>query len=47
MQAMDRAAKDEVNVAVEEAKKSPFPDVKDFWTDIYVSNSTLPQEVRY
>jgi hypothetical protein len=27
-----------VDSAVEEAKKSPFPDLKDFWTDIYVSD---------
>ncbi len=26
-----------MDVAVEEAKKSPFPDLKAFWTDIYVS----------
>lgn len=33
---IDAAAKKEVEAAVEEAKKSPFPDLKEFWTDIYV-----------
>jgi pyruvate dehydrogenase E1 component alpha subunit len=33
---VDKAKKD-VATAVEEAKASPFPDTKDFWTDIYVS----------
>ena len=37
LKAIDKAAKEEVDVAVEEAKKSPFPDLKEFWTDIYVS----------
>ncbi|NXD32545.1 ODPA dehydrogenase, partial [Spelaeornis formosus] len=35
LKAIDKAAKEEVDVAVEEAKKSPFPDLKEFWTDIY------------
>jgi len=37
LKAIDKAAKEEVDVAVEEAKKSAFPDLKEFWTDIYVS----------
>lgn len=37
LQAIDKAAKEEVDQAVAEAKESPFPDLKDFWTDIYVS----------
>jgi hypothetical protein len=37
-QAIDKAAKEEVDVAVTEAKESPQPDIKDFWTDIYVSH---------
>lgn len=41
-QAIDKAAKQEVDEAVEEAKKSPFPDLKDFWTDIYVSSPADP-----
>jgi pyruvate dehydrogenase E1 component alpha subunit len=38
-QAIDKAAKEEVDEAVEEAKKSPKPDLKEFWTDIYVSKA--------
>ena len=49
LKAIDKAAKDEVDTAVEEAKKSPFPDLKEFWTDIYVSSgrheSTLPGDL--
>lgn len=37
LKAIDKAAKEEVDVAVEEAKQSAFPDLKEFWTDIYVS----------
>jgi hypothetical protein len=40
-QAIDKAAKEEVDVAVAEAKESPQPDLKDFWTDIYVSTCLL------
>lgn len=39
LKAIDAAAKKEVDAAVEEAKKSPFPDLKEFWTDIYVSSA--------
>lgn len=31
---IDKAAKEEVDHAVEEAKQSPEPAVKDLWTDI-------------
>lgn len=41
VQAIDKAAKEEVDVAVAEAKESPFPQLKEFWTDIYVSSSSL------
>ncbi|RXK39616.1 pyruvate dehydrogenase (acetyl-transferring) E1 component, alpha subunit [Tremella mesenterica] len=37
LKAIDKSAKEEVDHAVEEAKQSPHPDLKDFWTDIYVS----------
>jgi pyruvate dehydrogenase E1 component alpha subunit len=37
LQAIDKAAKEEVDAAVAEAKESPMPDLKEFWTDIYVS----------
>jgi hypothetical protein len=40
-QAIYKAAKEEVDVAVAEAKESPQPDLKDFWTDIYVSFSPV------
>jgi TPP-dependent pyruvate/acetoin dehydrogenase alpha subunit len=36
---IDKSAKAEVEEAVEEAKKSPMPDLKAFWTDIYVSHA--------
>jgi hypothetical protein len=36
LQAIDKAAKAEVEEAVQQAKESPEPDLKDFWTDIYV-----------
>jgi pyruvate dehydrogenase E1 component alpha subunit len=32
---VDKSAKEEVDQAVEEAKQSPEPDVKELWTDIY------------
>lgn len=41
MQAIDKAAKEEVDIAVKEAKESPEPDLKDFWTDIYVSSPSV------
>lgn len=37
LKAIDKNAKAEVEAAVAEAKESPFPDLKEFWTDIYVS----------
>ncbi|WWC58930.1 pyruvate dehydrogenase (acetyl-transferring) E1 component, alpha subunit [Kwoniella dejecticola CBS 10117] len=42
LKAIDKNAKEEVDVAVEEAKKSPFPDVKTFWTDIYYKGTEPP-----
>lgn len=39
LKALDKAAKEEVDQAVEEAKKSPEPDVKELWTDIYYPGS--------
>lgn len=37
LKALDKKAKEDVETAVEEAKKSPMPDYKEFWTDVYVS----------
>jgi len=37
LKAIDKAAKEEVDVAVAEAKESPQPDLAEFWKDIYVS----------
>ncbi|WWD08212.1 pyruvate dehydrogenase (acetyl-transferring) E1 component, alpha subunit [Kwoniella europaea PYCC6329] len=42
LKAIDKKAKEEVDAAVEEAKKSPFPDVKTFWTDIYYKGTEPP-----
>jgi len=42
LKAIDKSAKEEVEVAVAEAKKSPFPDLKDFWTDIYYKGTEPP-----
>ncbi|KAG0150533.1 hypothetical protein CROQUDRAFT_652122 [Cronartium quercuum f. sp. fusiforme G11] len=43
---IDKAAKAEVDVAVEEAKKSPEPDPKkDMWTDVYFKG-TAPRSLR-
>lgn len=36
---LDKEAKIEVDDAVEEAKKSPDPEPKDLWTDIYYKGS--------
>ncbi len=41
LKAIDKAAKAEIDEAVVLAKESPMPDVKDFWTDIYVSAPLL------
>jgi pyruvate dehydrogenase E1 component alpha subunit len=35
-------AKVEIDAAVEEAKQSPFPDLKEFWTDIYYKGTEPP-----
>ena len=37
LKAIDKAAKEEVDVAVAEAKESPQPDLAEFWKDIYVN----------
>lgn len=41
-QALDKAAKAEVDAAVEEAKASPEPSTKDLWTDIYYKGTEPP-----
>ncbi|KAI5122052.1 hypothetical protein M0805_006036 [Coniferiporia weirii] len=38
----DKDAKAEVETAVEEAKKSPVPDLNDFWSDIYYKGTEPP-----
>jgi len=42
LKSIDKKAKEEIETAVEEAKKSPFPDLKDFWTDIYYKGTEPP-----
>lgn len=42
LKAIDKSAKEEVDAAVEEAKKSPVPDQVEFWSDIYVRATPLP-----
>jgi pyruvate dehydrogenase E1 component alpha subunit len=37
LKAIDKAAKAEVDAAVDQAKKDSFPDLDAFWTDVYVS----------
>ncbi|EJD05806.1 mitochondrial pyruvate dehydrogenase E1 component beta subunit [Fomitiporia mediterranea MF3/22] len=39
---IDKDSKAEVDAAVEEAKKSPEPDMNDFWTDIYYKGTEPP-----
>ena len=39
---IDKAAKTEVDIAVEEAKASPFPEEKELWTDIYSAGTEPP-----
>lgn len=39
---IDKDAKAEIDAAVEESKKSPFPDMVDFWTDIYYKGTEPP-----
>lgn len=41
-QQMDKEAKAQVDEAVEEAKQSPEPEVKDLWTDIYYKGTEPP-----
>jgi hypothetical protein len=41
-QQLDKDAKAEVDAAVEEAKKSPEPLLKDLWTDIYYKGTEPP-----
>ena len=38
----DKEAKAHIDAAVEESKKSPFPDMVDFWTDIYYKGTEPP-----
>ncbi|KAM5532327.1 hypothetical protein V8D89_014006 [Ganoderma adspersum] len=45
LKGMDKAAKSEVDAAVEEAKASPFPSENELWTDIY-SSGTEPPAIR-
>ncbi|GMK57693.1 hypothetical protein CspeluHIS016_0405270 [Cutaneotrichosporon spelunceum] len=45
LKAIDKRAKDTINEAVEEAKKSPMPGLHEFWTDIY-SKGTEPSFMR-
>lgn len=51
---IDKKAKQEVDAAVEEAKQSPEPPLKDVWTDIYYAGTEPPsmrgrerEEVRF
>ncbi|KAE9397302.1 hypothetical protein BT96DRAFT_957949 [Gymnopus androsaceus JB14] len=39
---IDKDAKSTVDEAVEEAKASPIPDIKDLWTDIYFAGTEPP-----
>lgn len=39
---IDKEAKVEVDKAVEEAKASPEPEIKDLWTDIYYKGTEPP-----
>lgn len=42
VQVIDKAAKQEVDKAVEEAKASPVPREEDLWTDIYYKGTEPP-----
>lgn len=42
IKAMDKSARAEVDQAVEEAKKSPEPDLDQFWTQVYQKGSEVP-----
>lgn len=42
LKALDKAAKEEVDKAVEEAKASPEPRAEDLWTDIYYQGTEPP-----
>jgi len=39
---LDKEAKAEVDAAVDEAKASPEPELKDLWTDIYYKGTEPP-----
>jgi len=39
---LDKKAREEVNTAVEEAKESPEPELKELWTDIYYKGTEPP-----
>ncbi|GAA95667.1 uncharacterized protein L969DRAFT_45536 [Mixia osmundae IAM 14324] len=44
LKSIDKKARQEVEKAVEEAKKSPEPNLeKDMWTDVYVKGSSVPK----
>ena len=42
IQVIDKAAKVEIDKAVEEAKASPVPRGEDLWTDIYYKGTEPP-----
>lgn len=42
LKGLDKEAKAEVDEAVEEAKKSPEPEIGDLWTDIYYKGTEPP-----
>ncbi|KAK8846539.1 pyruvate dehydrogenase (acetyl-transferring) E1 component, alpha subunit [Kwoniella newhampshirensis] len=42
LKAIDKKAKEDVDIAVEEAKKSPVPDLVEFWKDIYYKGTEPP-----
>ena len=43
LQQLDKEAKATVDTAVEEAKASPEPELKDLWTDIYYKGTEPPK----
>ncbi|KAF9154043.1 alpha subunit of pyruvate dehydrogenase [Entomortierella chlamydospora] len=42
LKAIDKAARAEVDAAVEEAKASPEPEIETFWTDVYKKEAGIP-----
>ncbi|KAF8961119.1 alpha subunit of pyruvate dehydrogenase [Entomortierella lignicola] len=42
LKAIDKAARSEVDAAVEEAKSSPEPEIETFWTDVYKKGTGVP-----